>query len=175
MLVSTLCRLFKSTCASNIGWKSVYHVLNSKSDLALLERGDCGTNPSWQTTISAWDGANTDSNLASWWSNVTDKPHQGFANELADGFGKHSTGFLCGIGAFSTCIAPGCSGMIYLLVLRLLAAGILYNARADWVIDYQDDSDPVWAFLSLMSVVNLNTYFNNMFVSIRFSKYCFSR
>ena len=168
MLVLALSRFFESTYGSDVDWKSVRNALESKRDPPLFGRGNCGTNPSWQTTISAWFAANTDSNLASWWSNVTDRPHQSFVNELAKGFGRHDTGFLCGINDFSTCIAPGCSGTSYGFVLSTMLG--LTEKK-----DYQDDSDPVWAFFALISVVNINTFFNDMFVGVYSSKYHFRR
>lgn len=80
------------------------------SPVVLRLRDGCETNSSWQATEVAWSVAKTDEKLESWWKNLSSKSHQSFAKELGRGFGDHLNGFECGIGAYSTCIAPGCAG-----------------------------------------------------------------
>ncbi|OCK74569.1 hypothetical protein K432DRAFT_447221 [Lepidopterella palustris CBS 459.81] len=109
--------------------------------MALIPRGDCGTNPNWQPTVTAYTTANTDQQMSSWWNSLLSTPHTFFANELGKSFGSHVNSFECGIGDSGSCIAPGCSA-------------------------YQDAGDPVWAFQALMSVVNLNTLFNSIYTGI---------
>jgi hypothetical protein len=81
------------------------------SNLRLLKRDTCQSDSGWQATQTAWIADGTDAALASWWANVSSKPHQSFANELGEGFGAHLNGFQCGIGDYSTCTAPTCSGI----------------------------------------------------------------
>jgi hypothetical protein len=90
------------------------HTQNEAADKlnTLLRRDDCQTNPDWHATQAAWIADDTDKNLATWWQNVSANPHKSFANELGAGFGAHLNGFECGIGAYSTCIAPSCGGML---------------------------------------------------------------
>jgi hypothetical protein len=78
-----------------------------------LKRDTCQSDSGWQATQAAWITDGTDAALASWWANVSSKPHQSFANELGEGFGAHLNGFQCGIGDYSTCTAPTCSGMYF--------------------------------------------------------------
>jgi hypothetical protein len=77
--------------------------------MALVPRGDCGSDPNWQPTVSAYMAANTDQELSSWWKNITLSPHTSFANELGRSFGNHVNSFECGIGDSSSCSMPDCS------------------------------------------------------------------
>jgi hypothetical protein len=76
----------------------------------LRGRAGCGSSPAWQSTVEAWMNAETDDKSSSWWQGKSSGQHGTFANEIGRSFGDHLTGFECGIGAYSTCIAPGCSG-----------------------------------------------------------------
>lgn len=109
--------------------------------MALVPRGGCGSDPSWQPTVSAYMAANTDQELSNWWKNIILSPHTSFANELGRSFGNHVNSFECGIGDSSSCGMPGCSS-------------------------YQDVDDPVWAFQALTSTINLNTLFNSIYTGI---------
>ncbi|KAF8866375.1 hypothetical protein BDZ45DRAFT_339063 [Acephala macrosclerotiorum] len=103
-------------------------------------RDECQDTAAWQTTPSAWISDNVDEELESWWQGVSSRSHQSFATELGKGFGAQSTGFECGIDDYSTCVTPGC-------------------------VEYQNASDPSWSYLALVSVVNLDTFFNSLYVS----------
>ncbi|OCL07402.1 hypothetical protein AOQ84DRAFT_389548 [Glonium stellatum] len=109
--------------------------------MVLAPRGSCGSDPSWQPTISAYVAANTDQELSNWWRNISSSPHTSFANELGRSFGSHVNSFECGIGDSGSCSMPACSS-------------------------YQDAGDPVWAFQALTSTVNLNTLFNSIYTGI---------
>ena len=84
----------------------------ARNKVRLRKRDGCGKDPSWQPTKDAWKKLEADKNMASWWGDVSTKPHHSFANELGRGFGSHLNAFECSIGAVSTCIAPGCSGKL---------------------------------------------------------------
>ena len=103
--------------------------------------GNCGTDTSWQPTPSAYIAANTDSNLQSWWKNVSSQPHDALPNELALLFGGHQYGFSCGIGDDSTCTVPGCS-------------------------DFDSNGNPPWTYLALQSIAQLNVLFNAMYTGV---------
>jgi hypothetical protein len=79
---------------------------------SLISRAACGTDPNWQTTIAAYDSANTDSQLAQWWAA---QPQGSFANLLAKSFGDGPTNFECGIGFQSSCINAGCERKLHKL------------------------------------------------------------
>jgi hypothetical protein len=76
--------------------------------MALVSRTDCGSDPSWQATAAAYNGANSDSLLAQWWGK---QPQGSFANTLAKSFGAEPTNFECGIGDESSCSIAGCQRM----------------------------------------------------------------
>lgn len=76
--------------------------------MALFSRTDCGSDPAWQATVTAYNGANCDSQLAQWWSQ---QQHGSFANTLAKSFGSELTNFECGIGDESSCSVAGCQRM----------------------------------------------------------------
>jgi hypothetical protein len=78
-----------------------------------FKRDTCQSDSDWQATQAAWIADGTDAALASWWANLSSKSHQSFANELGEGFGAHLNGFQCGIGGYSTCTAPTCSGLYF--------------------------------------------------------------
>lgn len=84
-----------------------------RNSVILRSRDGCGKNSSWQLTKENWEKLEAGKNMASWWEeDVSAEPHQSFANELGRDFGSHLNAFECGIGALSTCIAPGCSGKL---------------------------------------------------------------
>lgn len=84
-----------------------------RSSVILRSRDDCGKNSSWQVTKENWKNLEAGKNIALWWEeDVSADPHQSFAIELGRDFGSHLNAFECGIGALSTCIAPGCSGKL---------------------------------------------------------------
>ena len=92
------------------------HVECLHSSLSRIEqqqaRDNCGSNPAWHSTSEAWVNADTDNQLLSWWQVKSSGQRGTFANELGRSFGDHMTGFECGIGAYSTCIAAGCSSKL---------------------------------------------------------------
>jgi hypothetical protein len=73
--------------------------------MALNLRSDCGSDPNWQATVTAYNDANSDTLLAQWW---VSQPQGLFANSLAKAFGDQPTNFECGIDDQSTCIVAGC-------------------------------------------------------------------
>ena len=98
-------------CLASAAGASVSDPKAALSNLNDLKRDTCQSDSGWQATQAAWIADGTDVALASWWANVSSKPHQSFANELGEGFGANLNGFQCGIGDYSTCTAPTCSGM----------------------------------------------------------------
>lgn len=124
----------------------------------------CGNNPEWQDTLSAWNEAGTDIQLPLWWQNQSSEQHDSFANELAKNFGSHPTGFECGVGDFSSCVAQGCAGMVLLIFLKDFGAVVTHYP---FFIDYELNGDPIWAYLALQATVNLDTLFNSIFVRHR--------
>lgn len=98
----------------------------------------CGTDPAWEPTPSAYAAANTTSNLASWWSNITSGAHDSLPGELARQFGSNQYDFTCGVGDESTCSVPGCSV-------------------------FESNGDPPWTFLALLSISRLNVLINRIY------------
>jgi hypothetical protein len=100
---------------------------------------NCGTDSAWAPTPSAYNVANTDSNLLSWWTNISSQADHGpLPNELALLYGSHEYQFSCGIGDDSTCSVEGCQ-------------------------DFSTNGDPPWTFLALESISQLNELFNAMY------------
>ena len=64
-----------------------------------------------------------------------------FANQLGQSFGLGENAFSCGVGQYSTCVSPSCT-------------------------TFQSNDDPVWFYLALLSVVNLDTFFNTVYDGI---------
>lgn len=103
---------------------------------------NCGTDSAWEPTPSAYIAADTDSNLLSWWKNISSQPsHEPLPNELAQLFGSHQYRFSCGIGDDSTCTVPGCQG-------------------------FSANNDPPWTYLALESISQLNGLFNAMYSGV---------
>ena len=111
----------------------------------LHERAECGTNPRWAPTIKAWEAADTDNNLHRWWNSVMrsnrSSPRISLTNELARQFGSGYSDYSCSITDQGSCIIPGCQ-------------------------DYVDAGDPVWAYLALNAIVNMNTFLNRLYEGI---------
>jgi hypothetical protein len=134
------------TILANIGF--IFAQWELKRDTGILEREvkveerattNCGTDSAWEPTPSAYIAADTDSNILSWWKNISSQPsHQPLPNELAQRFGSHQYRFSCGIGDDSTCSVPGCS-------------------------DFSNNNDPTWTYLALESISQLNDLFNAMY------------
>lgn len=116
------------------------HIKFSTKDAQLAARATCGTDSRFQLTPEAWNGANTDVELASWWKNIntSSNPHGSLVNELSKQFGSGINGFECGIKQVSTCPLPACS----------------------------DYSNTIWPYMALNAAVHLNTLFNAMFDGI---------
>ncbi|OCK73645.1 hypothetical protein K432DRAFT_430486 [Lepidopterella palustris CBS 459.81] len=114
---------------------------NFKRHSELVKRDDCQTAPEWQATQSAWIADDTDANAASWWQNISSKPHGSFTNELGEVFSGHLSRFECGIGAQSTCTSPACSV-------------------------YENNTSPAWSYELTLAVVNLNKFFNDLYTGI---------
>ena len=103
---------------------------------------NCGTDSSWAPTPAAYIAANTDSNLLSWWTNISSSPsHNPLPNELAQLFGAHQYQFSCGIGDDSSCSVDGCQ-------------------------DFSTNGDPAWSYLALESISQLNNLFNAMYTGV---------
>jgi hypothetical protein len=135
---------------------------NNLRHLDLARQDDCQTNPNWQATQSAWITDDTDANAASWWQNVSSRPHSSFTKELGDGFGAHLSVFKCGIGAKSTCVLPACTGISYQSDYLVHSEGFAY---AICCLDYQNNLGPAWSYELTHAIVNLNNFFNDLYVS----------
>lgn len=75
----------------------------------LSRRGVCNTSTEWQTTPTAYLGANTDARLSDWWAGISTRQHTAFTTELGKAFGSHVP-YQCGLTDDSGCIYAGCSG-----------------------------------------------------------------
>src|SRR4051812_44316306 len=92
------------TISANIGL--VFAQWELMKDAGILEREvkveerattNCGTDSAWEPTPSAYIAADTDSNILSWWKNISSQPsHKPLPNELAQQFGSHQYRFSCG-------------------------------------------------------------------------------
>ncbi|KAK4168142.1 hypothetical protein QBC43DRAFT_296821 [Cladorrhinum sp. PSN259] len=96
----------------------------------------CSVNSAWAATREAYIAADTDNQLRSWWtSQPGDVP---FARALGQSFGDQRTFFECGINKEASCTISGCDVFV----------------RSE---------SPVWSYQALVSVMNLNMYFNAIF------------
>jgi hypothetical protein len=120
--------------------------------------GDCTANPVWQPSIVGYNQANTDPQLTKWWQGDKDNGSINFANDLGKSFGSHANSYFCGIDFRETCTVPACSGTILCSYRQVLANLLL--------LDYEHNGDPAWPYQALASVVNVNVYLNNIYVSI---------
>lgn len=120
----------------------------------------CGNDPAWQLTYSAYTAADTDNQLRSYyygWQADTQGP---FTNKLAKSFGDGPTGYMCGIGLQGSCGTQiGCDGECS---DRRSNHGMLMERD---ITAYASTGDLPWTYLSLMSIANLDTTFNDMYVS----------
>jgi hypothetical protein len=106
------------------------------------------------STPENWVKANTDSEFATWLTSNSGNPTP---SALASQFGSHPTDLQCGIGSSMTCILPSCQGK----------SSIMYRNgmyRPLYLLDFQTTKSNVWAYLVLSAVVNLNTFWNNVYV-----------
>ncbi|KAB5513128.1 hypothetical protein GE09DRAFT_1295358 [Coniochaeta sp. 2T2.1] len=102
----------------------------------------CGSDPAWQPTIAAYTAADTDNQLRNYYQGWQANPKRPFTNTLAKSFGSGPTGYMCGIGLQGSCGSQiGCDA-------------------------YVDNNDPAWSYLSLLSIANLDTTFNDMYTGI---------
>jgi hypothetical protein len=76
--------------------------------MELTSRADCGSDPNWQATATAYNDANSDNLVAQWWAG---QAKGSFANTLAKSFGDEPTNFECGIEEQSSCSIAGCQRM----------------------------------------------------------------
>ncbi|KAK0720232.1 hypothetical protein B0H67DRAFT_180062 [Lasiosphaeris hirsuta] len=96
----------------------------------------CSADPSWAATPDAYMSANTDSLLEKWWASQPQS--SSFARQLGQSFGDQPTYFECGIDREASCTISGCDVFL----------------KAE---------DPLWAYEALVSVINLNMYFNAIY------------
>jgi hypothetical protein len=150
-------------CLATAASASASDPKSAVSNINVLKRDTCQSDPDWQATQAAWIADGTDNSLVSWWASVSSKPHQSFANELGEGFGAHLNGFQCGIGDYSTCTAPTCSGM-FLRIIRPSVYSLDTSTDCKIETDYQTALSPAWSYQAILSVVNLNTFFNSLYV-----------
>jgi hypothetical protein len=102
----------------------------------------CGNDPAWQPTYSAYTTADTDNQLRSYYYSWQADIQDPFTNKLAKSFGDGPTAYMCGIGLQGSCGTQiGCDA-------------------------YASTGDPPWTYLSLMSIANLDTTFNDMYTGI---------
>jgi hypothetical protein len=100
----------------------------------------CGSDPVWQPTPDAWSADDTDTQFSKWLQNLPDN-YSSIPSELAKEFGDQSTNYFCGIDTYNTCgTNGGCSA-------------------------YSSNDDPPWTYLTLSAIENLDTFFNNLYVS----------
>lgn len=77
----------------------------------LSPRGTCNTSAEWQITPTAYQAADTDNQLAKWWTGISAGQHGPFTTELGKAFGRHVP-YQCGLTDDSACIYAGCSGRV---------------------------------------------------------------
>ncbi|KAF2676209.1 hypothetical protein K458DRAFT_397227 [Lentithecium fluviatile CBS 122367] len=99
----------------------------------LISRADCNASADWQTNPDAYLRADTDASLRNWWAGISSAEHSGFSNELGKAFGTHVP-YECGLTDDSACIYAGCR-------------------------DFEEIGDPIWAYMSQISMVNLHILF----------------
>jgi hypothetical protein len=120
----------------------------------------CGNDPAWQPTYSAYTTADTDNQLRSYYYSWQADIQDPFTNKLAKSFGDGPTAYMCGIGLQGSCGTQiGCDGECSDRGhndVVLMEPGITA---------YASTGDPPWTYLSLMSIANLDTTFNDMYVS----------
>jgi hypothetical protein len=117
-------------------------IMTSEFEVEKRNTSNCGTDSAWEPTPSAYIASSADTNLRSWWKNISSSPPHGpLPNELAQLFGSHEYEFSCGIGDDSTCAVPGCS-------------------------DFDSNGDPPWTYLALESISQLNVLFNAMYAGV---------
>ncbi|KAK0639122.1 hypothetical protein B0T16DRAFT_422464 [Cercophora newfieldiana] len=102
----------------------------------MSENSRCSANPAWAATPAAYNAAQTDAQLERWWA--AQPRDVSFARQLGQSFGDQRTFFECGINREPSCTISGCD----------------IFARSD---------SPIWSYQALMSVMNLNMYFNAIF------------
>jgi hypothetical protein len=87
-----------------------FTLLLSIATAQLSPRGVCNTSADWDTTPTAYLGADTDTQLRDWWAGISTRQHSAFTTELGKAFGSHVP-YQCGLTDDSGCIYAGCSGM----------------------------------------------------------------
>jgi len=84
---------------------------SSAAPTSTITPQNCGTTLDWAANATAYNKADTDKQLASWWQQQSTAGQvDGFDELLLKSFGARRTGARCGLRYTSNCQASGCAG-----------------------------------------------------------------
>ncbi|KAG4424306.1 hypothetical protein IFR04_002547 [Cadophora malorum] len=96
------------------------------------------SDPKWTPSPENWEDANVDTELANWWTSTTAaRGSATFVDWISQSFGDRSRNQQCGIGLIASCSMPDCQA-------------------------FQAADGPRWVYFVRVSLVEMNTMFNNL-------------
>jgi hypothetical protein len=125
----------------------------------LPRQAPCSLQPTFQLNEAAWTAANTDAQFQVWWDNSTLDKTGSKSSQLAAEYGPHLNNFACGISLISTCTQASCNGRLFGSLDTLTPCPNLIST------EFASDTADIWAYFVINSIVNMNNFFNELYVS----------